>query len=82
MSTKDDIFLINFGPVMHFMSQFFLKYFKSESKILSRSSKLNFNISFDRIFFNLILPASILGEKVADFSDQSSRHVLSVVGVC
>ena len=44
---------------MHSKSQTFLKYFKSEAKSLSRSSILNFNISLDGIFFNLIFfPAS------------------------
>ena len=67
---------------MHSRSQNFLKYFKSEANSLSRSSKLNFNIPFDRIFlsFNTLFPASNLGEKVADFSEQSNRRVLSVVG--
>ena len=35
---------------MHSKFQTFLKYFKYEAKSLSRSSKLNFNKSFDRIF--------------------------------
>ena len=35
---------------MHIKSHIFLKYFKSEAKSLSRSSKLNFTIIFDRVF--------------------------------
>ena len=60
---------------MYSKSQTFLKYFKSEAKSLSRSSKLNFNIGYDRIFlqFNTLFPTSNLGGK-------SSRRVLQVVG--
>ena len=45
---------------MHSKFQTFLKYFKYEAKSLSRSSKLNFNKSFDRIFlyFITLFPAS------------------------
>ena len=66
---------------MHSKSQPFLKYFKSEAKSLSRSSKLKFNLSFwqNLSLINTLCPASNLGEKVADFSEQSSRCVLSVV---
>ena len=35
---------------MHSKFQTFLKYFNSEAKSLSRSRKLNFDVSFDRIF--------------------------------
>ena len=41
---KRECVLNQFGQVMHIESQIFLKYFKSEAKSLSRSSKLNFNI--------------------------------------
>ena len=45
---------------MHSKFQTFLKYFKYEAKSLSRSSKLNFNKRFDRIFlyFITLFPAS------------------------
>ena len=44
------VYFNQFGQVMHSKFQTFLKYFKYEAKSLSRSSKLNFNKSFDRIF--------------------------------
>ena len=39
--------------------------FKIEAESMFKSSKLNFNLSFDRIFINLktSFPASNLGEK-------------------
>ena len=66
---------------MHSKSKTFLKYFKSDSKSLSKSSKLNFEVLTES-FFNLILyfQLTIKGKKVADFSEQRSRRVLLVVG--
>ena len=48
--------------------------FKIEAESMFKSSKLTFNLSFDRIFINLILhsPLPIKGKKVADFSEQCS----------
>ena len=66
---------------MYSKSKTFLKYFKSETKSLSKSSKLNFEVLTES-FFNLILyfQLPIERKKVADFSEQSSRRVLLVVG--
>ena len=61
MEYKRECIFDQFGQVMHSKFQTFLKYFKYEAKSLSRSNKLNFNKSFDRIFlyFITLFPAPI-----------------------